>query len=114
MNTPRRPREASGTSGQKAALNGTLNCSILDGWWPEAYDETNGWAIGDDHAPDDPAAQDVRDGEAAYRVLEEQVLPTWSDRAGWAQRLVRSMITCIPRFNTHRMVMEYHERYYKP
>ena len=58
MNTPRRPREASGTSGQKAALNGTLNCSILDGWWPEAYDSTNGWAIGDDKAPDDPAAQD--------------------------------------------------------
>ena len=113
MNTPRRPREASGTSGQKAALNGTLNCSILDGWWPEAYDSTNGWAIGDDKAPDDPAAQDLRDGEAAYRVLEEQVFPAWDDRAGWAQRMVRSMITCIPRFNTHRMVSEYHERFYK-
>jgi len=113
MNTPRRPREASGTSGQKAALNGTLNCSILDGWWPEAYDETNGWAIGDDQSPDDPQAQDARDGEAAYRVLEEQVLPAWSDRAGWAQRMVRSMITCIPRFNTHRMVTEYHERFYE-
>ncbi len=113
MNTPRRPREASGTSGQKAALNGTLNCSILDGWWPEAYDATNGWAIGDDQAPDDPESQDQRDGDALYRVLEEQVLPAWEDRPGWAERMVRSMITCIPRFNTHRMVMEYHERLYK-
>jgi starch phosphorylase len=113
MNTPRRPREASGTSGQKAALNGTLNCSILDGWWPEAYDATNGWAIGDEQAPDDPSTQDRRDGEAVYRVLEEQVLPAWEDRPAWTQRMVRSMITCIPRFNTHRMVTEYHERFYK-
>jgi glycogen phosphorylase len=113
MNTPRRPREASGTSGQKAALNGTLNCSILDGWWPEAYDGTNGWAIGDETAPDDPAAQDRQDGDALYRVLEEQVLPAWDDPDAWAERMVRSMVTCIPRFNTHRMVTEYHERFYR-
>jgi starch phosphorylase len=113
MNTPRRPREASGTSGQKAALNGTLNCSILDGWWPEAYDGSNGWAIGDDQAPDDAAAQDRQDGEALYRVLEEQVLPAWRDRTAWSERMARSMITCIPRFNTHRMVAEYHERFYR-
>ncbi|MDP6932281.1 MAG: alpha-glucan family phosphorylase, partial [Myxococcota bacterium] len=113
LNTPRRPREASGTSGQKAALNGNPNCSILDGWWPEAYDGDNGWAIGGEEADPDPHRQDAADAEALYRVLEDEVLPSFGDREGWARRMAHVMTTCVPHFNTHRMVREYVHKLYR-
>ncbi len=120
LNNPRRPREASGTSGQKVPLNGGLNASVLDGWWPEAYDGTNGWAIGEAREYASIEEQDQADAEHLYRVLEQEITPLFYDRGpdgiprGWLQRVRRSMVTCIPRFNTHRMVREYCERLYFP
>jgi alpha-glucan phosphorylase-like protein len=106
VNTPRRPQEASGTSGQKAALNGVPNVSVLDGWWPEGFDGTNGWAIGDgtDGAGADP---DAADRDALYAVLADRVLPTWRDRAAWLTVAARSIRTAGPRFTSHRMVRDY-------
>ncbi len=112
LNNPRRPREASGTSGQKAAMNGNLNCSVLDGWWPEAYDGDNGWAIGDGTEQPDTAAQDDADAESLYRILEESVLPTFHNPARWAFMSAHAMATCTPLFNTHRMVRDYLEGIY--
>lgn len=111
LNNPRRPEEASGTSGQKVVLNGGLNCSILDGWWPEGFDGTNGWAIGD--GAEGPN-QDVFDGDALLKVLEDGVVPAWADRAGWVERIRRSVKTCAPRFSAHRMVREYVVHFYAP
>jgi len=113
LNTPRRPREASGTSGQKVALNGGLNCSVLDGWWPEAYDGTNGWAIGEARDYACTEEQDRADALDLYRVLEQQVLPEWGNPA-WMDRVRRSLAHCIPVFNTHRMVGDYAEQVYSP
>jgi starch phosphorylase len=107
LNNPRRPREASGTSGQKAAMNGNLNCSVLDGWWPEAYDGTNGWAVGEEREYADLEAQDVADADHLYRLLEGPVAQTFADDAAWAKASRRAMATCGPVFNTHRMVDEY-------
>jgi alpha-glucan phosphorylase-like protein len=118
LNNPRRPHEASGTSGQKVVLNGGINLSVLDGWWPEAYDGTNGWAIGaGEERPD--AEQDALDAEALYRTLEESVLPEWTDREGglpkkWIARMRRSIRTCIPLFSSHRMVRDYALEMYAP
>jgi alpha-glucan phosphorylase-like protein len=114
LNTPQRPREASGTSGQKAALNGNLNLSILDGWWPEAHDGTNGWAIGEERSWDDTAAQDAADAESLYDQLCDEVIPAFADGARWARMSARAMATCAPRFNTHRMVADYARDLYAP
>src|SRR5205807_818479 len=114
LNTPRRPLEASGTSGMKAAMNGVVNCSILDGWWAEAYSPDTGFAIdGDRRAPDD-AAQDAADAWALYAVLEEQVIPAYYDRGRWLGLMRNSIARLGARFNTNRMLVEYVESLYLP
>ncbi len=117
LNTPRRPMEACGTSGQKCLLNGVLNLSILDGWWPEAYDGRNGFAIGDGGAHVDPEEQDRRDREALFDVLENEVIPLFYDREDgiprrWVRRMKRAIRTLGWKFNTDRMVMDYAELAY--
>lgn len=120
LNTPRRPREASGTSGQKAILNGVPHLSILDGWWHEAYNGANGWAIGGDHDQEDPAAQDNQEAHALYQLLEEEVIPLYYDRdrdgvpRGWMRIVKEAIASCVPRFSARRMVKEYVERMYVP
>jgi glycogen phosphorylase len=106
LNTPRRPREASGTSGQKVILNGGLNLSILDGWWPEGFDGTHGWAIDDGRAWSDTDAQDAHDAARLYEILESEVLPCFGTEA-WNARIRRSVTGCAPLFTSHRMVRDY-------
>jgi alpha-glucan phosphorylase-like protein len=112
LNNPRRPREASGTSGQKAAMNGNLNLSVLDGWWPEGFDGTNGWSIGEEKEYDSLDEQDAADAEDLYSTLETEVLPAFADDATWARMSARAMATCAGVFNTHRMVADYIELMY--
>jgi starch phosphorylase len=108
LNNPIRPLEACGTSGMKAALNGVLNLSVLDGWWAEACEHgVNGWAIGDDDAGDDQS-----DRLALYDALENQVLPAWTDRERWTAMMQASIATAEERFTSDRMVREYFERLY--
>jgi glycogen phosphorylase len=120
LNNPRRPLEASGTSGEKVVLNGGLNLSILDGWWAEAYDGTNGFAIGDGHSHVDDEVTDRRDGESLYQVLEEQVIPMYYDRdvdglpRQWIKRMMNSISSLAWRFSAHRMVMDYTRACYVP
>jgi len=120
LNTPRRPLEASGTSGMKAAIHGCLNLSILDGWWREGYDGTNGFAIGDDSHPDSIEEQDRRDADNLLQVLTTEVIPCFYNRDAtgiprqWIKRIRRALVTLVPRFNTWRMVQEYTTRYYLP
>lgn len=121
LNTPRRPREASGTSGQKAALSGIPNFSILDGWWEEGYDGTNGWAIGENREYKDLATQDEADAFSLYTTLEDEIIPAFYDRIApdsvptrWVQIMKNAIRTCAPRFSMRRMVIDYTERYYLP
>jgi glycogen phosphorylase len=120
LNNPRRPLEASGTSGQKVVLNGGLNLSVLDGWWAEAYDGLNGFAIGTGRTHSDMNVHDTRDGDDLMRVLRDEVIPLYYHRdrdglpRGWIQRMKRTIRTLGWRFNADRMVMDYTLQCYVP
>jgi glycogen phosphorylase len=120
LNNPRRPLEASGTSGQKVVLNGGLNLSVLDGWWAEAYDGLNGFAIGQGRTHSNMDVHDNRDGDDLYRVLLEEVIPLYYSRdrdglpRGWIKRMKRTIRTLGWRFNADRMVMDYTQKCYIP
>lgn len=120
LNNPRRPLEASGTSGQKVVLNGGLNLSVLDGWWAEAYDGLNGFAIGSGRTHTEMDVHDSRDGEDLYRVLRDEVIPLYYQRdrdglpRGWIERMKRTIRTLGWRFNADRMVMDYTQKCYVP
>ena len=121
LNTPRRPNEASGTSGQKAALNGVLNFSVLDGWWREGYNGRNGWAIGSDQDYADTNQQDEADAQSLYDILEHQIVPLYySERSAdnlpgdWIAMMKESIKTLSPRFSIHRMIKEYVNKMYFP
>ena len=120
LNNPRRPLEASGTSGMKVVLNGGLNLSVLDGWWAEAYDGLNGFAIGAGRTHSNMDVHDTRDGEDLYRTLREQVIPLYYQRdrdglpRGWIKRMKRTIRTLGWRFNADRMVMDYTLKCYIP
>jgi starch phosphorylase len=120
LNNPRRPQEASGTSGEKALLNGALNCSILDGWWAEAYDGTNGFAIGEGRTHSVTSVQDERDHDSLMDTLINQVLPLYYARdasglpRGWIARQKNALRSLAWRFNADRMVMDYVQNSYLP
>jgi starch phosphorylase len=120
LNTPRRPLEASGTSGMKAAANGVLNLSIPDGWWVEGYEGDNGWTIGSGEDYNDTDYQDRVESETLYELLEKDVVPLYYERGRddlpreWIARMKRCMISICPRFNTNRMLFDYSERFYFP
>jgi starch phosphorylase len=120
INTPRRPWEASGTSGMKVLVNGGLNLSETDGWWAEAYTPDVGWAIGDGREHGDDPAWDAAEAEAVYALLEQQIVPQFYSRneagipAGWVARIRESMARLTPEFSANRAVREYTETYYVP
>jgi starch phosphorylase len=120
LNTPRRPWEASGTSGMKVLVNGGLNLSQLDGWWSEAYSPGVGWALGDGEEHEDTTAWDAADAQHLYRLLEEEIVPCFYRRdpegipVDWVARVRESMATLTPRFSSNRMLREYAEHLYVP
>jgi starch phosphorylase len=120
MNNPRRPLEASGTSGQKVCINGVLNFSILDGWWCEGFNGKNGWVIGDDTPYDNEQHQDDADSKSIYETLEKEILPLYYTRnaagipTGWVRMMKESIRSLTPVYGTHRMVQDYAEMMYVP
>jgi len=120
LNNPRRPLEASGTSGMKAAMNAIINCSVLDGWWDEGWNGRNGWAIGDRETVEDEGAQDWADAQDLYRLLEEEIVPAYYERGRdglpkrWLQLMRESVASAIWQFSTTRMLEEYVDQLYVP
>ena len=121
LNTPVHPMEASGTSGMKAAINGTVNLSVLDGWWAEGYDGQNGWAIPPSRQPNNAAERDRHDARTLYEILQDEVIPLYYARderlgysPGWVKKCKRSMATILPHFNMNRVVHDYAVLYYGP
>src|SRR5262245_33077862 len=120
LNTPRRPQEASGTSGQKCPVNGGVNVSILDGWWAEAFRGDNGWAIGDERVEANLELQDRKDAESLYALLEDEVVPRFFERGEdglphrWIDTMKASIESVVPRFSAHRMVHDYVLEAYLP
>ncbi|BDP41438.1 alpha-glucan phosphorylase [Deinococcus aetherius] len=118
LNNPRRPLEASGTSGMKASFNGSPNFSILDGWWREGYDGTNGWPIGEEREYSDLGVQDDADAYSLYSTLESEIVPLYygsgGQRGGWARTVRRAIRTVSPRFSMQRQVIDYVRKYYLP
>ncbi len=120
LNHPRRPLEACGTSGMKAAINGGINCSILDGWWDECFDGSNGWAIGTREADDEPEVRDRKDAESVYRLLEDEITELFYRRAesgvpeGWVQMMKASLATLGPAVSGDRMMRDYLSDLYRP
>lgn len=120
LNTPRRPMEASGTSGQKASVNGVLNFSVLDGWWAEGYNMKNGWIIGTNAEYNNYEEQDQADSESMYNTLENKIIPIYYEKDNngvskrWIEMMKESIISTGGRFSTSRMVLEYTEKFYMP
>jgi starch phosphorylase len=120
LNTPRRPQEACGTSGEKAALNGGLNCSILDGWWNEMFDGENGWGVSSAETYDDLGRRDAVEAGSLFEILEHQVVPLFYERVEgvvprrWVRRIKSSLVSLGPRVTASRMVRDYVEQLYEP
>ncbi len=120
LNMPRRPQEASGTSGMKAGINGSLNVSVLDGWWDEGYDPECGWAIGQGEVYDDENRQDEIESKALFDLLEQEIIPQFYSRGrdglprDWIRKMKSSILLTARHFTSHRMVMEYYDTFYEP
>lgn len=115
LNTPRRPLEASGTSGQKAGANGVLNCSVLDGWWAEGCNGKNGWVIGKSKDYTNLKVQDREDSESLYQLLEKRIIPMYYNKQKeWIEMMKESIVSILPQYSIHRMVKEYFTKFYYP